>query len=285
MKFSVSIYSFHKYAKQGKRAIFSAIDFAALLGFDGIDFVDAGLEYDEYLTYAREVGEYCRSKGLTPACFCSAADFLNGSNGDLDAEIERVCRQVDKAAAYGVGVMRHDVVGFMNNFRGIGSYENLIPRLAKGCLAVTQYAEQKGVRTCTENHGFLSQDSSRVEALIENVKHPNFGMLVDIGNFMCADEDPAVAVGRCAQYAFHAHVKDFYWRAGNLDQPGEGWFKTRAGNYLKGSIVGHGVVPIKQCLDTLKRNSFDGFVGLEFEGMEDPLTGIRVGMDNLKRLI
>ncbi len=285
MKFSVSIYSYHQYAKQGKQSVLAAIDYAALLGFDGIDFVDAGLEYDSYLPYAKEVGEYCRSKGLIPACFCSGADFLNGSDGDLDAEIARVCRQVDKAAAYGVPVMRHDVVGFMNNFKGIGSYENLIPRLAKGCLAVTQYAAEKGIKTCTENHGYLSQDAARVEALIETVKHENFGMLVDIGNFMCADEDPSVSVGRCAQYAFHAHVKDFYLRSGSLDNPGEGWFRTRAGNYLKGAIVGHGVVPVRQCLETLKRNAFDGFVGLEFEGMEDPLTGIRVGLDNLKRLV
>lgn len=285
MKFSVSTYSFHQYAKQGNNAIFSAIDYAALLGFEGIDFVDAGLPYEEYLPYAKEVGEHCRQKGLTTACFCSSGDFLNGSDGDLDAEIERLCRQVDKAAAYGVGVMRHDVVGFMNNFRGIGSYENLIPRLAKGCLAVTQYAAEKGIRTCTENHGYLSQDAARVEHLIETVKHENFGMLVDIGNFMCADEDPAVSVGRCAQYAFHAHVKDFYLRSGSLDNPGEGWFKTRAGNYLKGAIVGHGVVPVRQCLETLKRNLYDGFIGLEFEGMEDPLTGIRVGLQNLKKLV
>ena len=284
MKFSVSIYSFHQYAKMGPNAIFSAIDYAALLGFDGIDFIDAGLEYDEYLPYAKRVGEYCREKGLEPACFCSAADFLNGSGGDLDAEIARVCRQVDKAAAYGVPVMRHDVVGFMNNFRGVGSYEKLIPRLAKGCLAVTRYAEEKGIRTCTENHGYLSQDSARVEALIEAVGHPNFGMLVDIGNFMCADENPIVSVGRCAQYAFHAHAKDFCYREGFLDHPGEGWFLTRGGNFLKGAIIGHGVVPVRQCLQTLKRNGYDGFVGLEFEGMEDPLTGIRVGFDNLKKL-
>lgn len=203
----------------------------------------------------------------------------------MEEEICRVCRQVDKAAAYGVGVMRHDAVGFMNNFRGVGSYEAAVPRIAKACLAVTQYAQEKGVRTCTENHGYFSQDAARVEALIEAVKHPNFGMLVDIGNFLCADEDPAVSVGRCAQYAVHAHVKDFYLRSGALDEPGEGWFKTRAGNFLKGAIVGHGVVPVRQCLETLKRNSFDGFVGLEFEGMEDPLTGIRVGLANLKKLV
>ncbi len=285
MKLSVSVYSFHQYAKRGERAIYSVIDFAKRLGFEGMDFVDAGLAHDEYLVYAQKVGEYCREKGIEPACFCVHADFLKGTDSDLAEEIERVKKQVDKAAAYGVSVMRHDVAGFMSNFKGVGSYENAIDRLAIGCREVTKYAEQKGIRTCTENHGFFSQDAVRVERLIETVKEPNFGMLVDIGNFMCADEDPAVSVGRCAQYAFHVHAKDFYWRNGALDAPGEGWFKTRAGNYLKGAIVGHGIVPVRQCLDTLKRNAYDGFVGLEFEGMEDPLTGIRVGKANLDRFL
>ena len=284
MKFSVSTYSFHQYASMGPRAIFDCIDYAAHLGFDGIDFVDAGLDYDAYLPYAKEVGEYCRSKGLTPACFCTSADFLGGSDGDLKEEIRKICRQVDKAAAYGVPVMRHDVVGFNANLKKVGSYENLIPRLAEGCREVTKYAEQKGIRTCTENHGFLSQDSERVEKLITTVNDKNFGMLVDIGNFMCADEDSTKAVARCAQYAFHAHAKDFYYRSGSLDHPGPGWITTRAGNLLMGTIIGQGVVPVRQCLETLKRYSFDGFVGLEFEGLEDPLLAIKRGYNNLKRL-
>lgn len=280
MKLSVSTYSFHAYAKRGARAIFDAIDYAKAVGFDGIDFTDAGLPYEEYLPYASRVGEYCREKGISPACFCTAADFLKG---DLDAEIARVKQQVDKAAAYGVSVMRHDVAGFMSNFRGIGSYENALARLSRGAREVTLYAEQKGIRTCTENHGFYSQDSTRIEALISAVNHPNFGALVDIGNFLCADEAPAEAVGRLAQYAFHAHAKDFYFRDGALEDPGAGWICTRAGNHLKGAIIGHGVVPVRQCIETLKRHGFDGYIGLEFEGAEDPLVGIRMGFENLKR--
>lgn len=56
---------------------------------------------------------------------------------------------------------------------------------------MTEYAEQKGVKTCIENHGFFAQDAERVEKLINAVGHPNFGALVDIGNFACADEDSA----------------------------------------------------------------------------------------------
>ena len=65
-----------------------------------------------------------------------------------------------------------------------------------------------------ENHGFFCQDSDRVELLVNKVAHKNFGLLVDMGNFLCVDEDPAVAVGRCAPYAFNVHVKDFIKKSG-----------------------------------------------------------------------
>ena len=285
MKLSVSTYSFHDYLKRDTRGPFAAVDYAALLGIEGMDFTDIFTDRKDPLSFAKTIGDYAREHGVSPACFCVHLDFLNGSGGDTEAELERGYRCVDLAAALGVPVMRHDVVGFMNGFRGIGSYEKAIPKLCGSIRKLTAYAKEKQIKTCTENHGFFSQDAFRVEALINEVGDPNFGMLVDLGNFLCADEDPAVSVGRCAQYAFHVHAKDFYYRSGTLEKPGTGYFMTRAGNYLKGTIIGHGVVPLKQCLETLKRNEYDGFVAIEFEGMEDPLEAIRIGAQNLRRLL
>ena len=58
---------------------------------------------------------------------------------------------------------------------------------------------------------------------------------------------------------------------------------TRACNYLRGSIIGHGDVPVEQCIRALKRAGYDEYLMIEFEGMEDPLKGIRIGVDNLRR--
>lgn len=137
----------------------------------------------------------------------------------------------------------------------------------------------------TENHGYFSQDSIRLEKLVSRVADENFGLLVDIGNFLCADEDPVQAVGRLAPYAFYAHAKDFHQKSGNGPDPGTGFFRTRGGNYLRGAIIGHGDVPVGQCLYALKAAGFDGWLGLEFEGMEDCLTGISIGFSNLKRAL
>ena len=135
-----------------------------------------------------------------------------------------------------------------------------------------------------ENHGFFCQDSDRVELLVNKVAHRNFGLLVDMGNFMCADEDPALAVSRCAPYAFNVHVKDFILKSGKEEIPGEGFLQTRAGNYIRGTIAGHGVVPIRQCVKALKRIGYNGFITLEFEGMERLDIALKYGCDYLKRL-
>ena len=285
MKIGVSLYSFHGYSSDDSLGIKGCIDKVKEFGGEGVDFVETDKfeDVNAYIEYAKDIGAYCKSVNIEPLCFCIGADFLNR---DFDAEVERVKGMVDVAAAYGCPVMRHDATpGYPASVKTGRSFDSVLPILAKAYRLVTEYAETKGVKTCIENHGYFVQDPERVEKLINAVNHPNFGALVDIGNFACADADHNYAVGLMAPYAFHAHAKDFHKKNGSLDFPGEGWFMSRGGNFLRGSIIGHGDVPVRQCVQTLKRNGYDGFLTIEFEGMEDALYGIRLGIDNLKRFI
>jgi sugar phosphate isomerase/epimerase len=78
------------------------------------------------------------------------------------------------------------------------------------------------------------------------------------------------------------HFKDFYRRSPQSDL-GEGWFKSKAGYFLRGSIVGQGDIDIPSAVKIIKGSGYDGFVSIEFEGMEDCKTGSRIGMQNLRR--
>ena len=203
---------------------------------------------------------------------------------DLAAEIERVKRNVDIAAAYGCPILRHDIS------RGFGagdprSYEDAIEILAPAVRAITRYAAERGVVTTTENHGYFSQDSDRVEKLILAVNEPNFGALVDIGNFSCVDEENVSATKRLSAYARHAHVKDFHTKDAGADNPGQGWFQSRAKNYLRGAILGHGNLPVGECIRALAQGGYDGYLTLEFEGLEDPMQAIEIGMANLRKYL
>ncbi|NLD88350.1 MAG: hypothetical protein GX633_08870 [Clostridiales bacterium] len=44
-------------------------------------------------------------------------------------------------------------------------------------------------------------------------------------------------------------------------------------------------MPVQQCLGIIARSGYDGYVSIEFEGMEEVMTGIEIGVENLKRFI
>ena len=282
MKFSVSSYSYAGLTRTGEKTEPELIPLAAEMGFDAIEFAEIhpaqGMDKAEY---AASLNAEAKKAGIAVAAYCIGADLLR----DTDAEIERLKREADVAKLLGAPVMRHDASGgYGREDRGQRGFYNALPTLVRGYREVTEYARSIGVRTCIENHGYFCQDSVRVEAIINGVAHPNFGALVDIGNFMCADEDPAVAVGNLAPYAFHVHCKDFHYKKGTELVPPDGFFGTRGGNWLRGAIIGHGAVPVAQCLRILKNAGYEGYYTVEFEGMEDPRTGVRCGLNTLKTI-
>ena len=279
MKIAVSSYSFSQYFQKGLLDQMSCIAKAKEMGFDAIEFTDLtppeGVTEEEY---ARQIKAECDRVGLPVSNYTIGADFLRTT---VKEEAERLKKKVDIAAILGTTSMRHDATWTTpTNSRGL---KNIVDDLAAGIREVSDYAATKGIRTMVENHGTFLQDADRVETLINTVDNPNFGWLCDMGNFLCADEDPAKAYGKAAPYAFYAHAKDFIVKSGNEPDPGEGFFQSRSGNYLRGTIIGHGVVPVKQCLSILKKNGYDGYIGVEFEGIEDCIQGISIGLANLRR--
>lgn len=281
MKISASTYSFNRLLKDGTYNQFTLIKKVKEMGFDAIEFV--GLNPHDGSTpeeYAAKLRKECERVGLEISNYTVGADFLNGSNGDTKAEIERVKKEVDLAEILGAKSMRHDATGGLGRGK---SFDMLLPVIADACREVTEYAEKKGIKTMVENHGFFCQDALRVEKLFTAVNHPNFGLLCDMGNFLCADDDPAKAFSIVAPYAFYVHAKDFHIKSAEGTNPGEGFFQTRCGTYIRGSIVGHGNVPIKSCLNALKKFEYPGMIAIEFEGMEDNVEAMRIGLANLRK--
>ena len=286
MKISVSSYSFQQYIKAGKLTQLSAIAAAKEIGLEAIEFIDLaptdGMTEEEYAVALREEAERL---GMTINAYTIGANLFQETPEAEAAEIERLKKKVDVAALLGAKVMRHDIVYGLTK-KGAGrSFDAMLPTLAKNARIITEYAATKGIRTCTENHGYIAQDSDRVERLVNAVAHDNFGLLVDMGNFACADEDSAIAVSRVAPYAFHAHAKDFVKRSFAQGPIPGGCFQSRGCNYLRGVAVGMGDIPVRQCIAILKRAGYDGYLSIEYEGYEDCIEGIKTAFANLTKYL
>ncbi|MDR2177031.1 MAG: sugar phosphate isomerase/epimerase [Treponema sp.] len=286
MKTGVSSYCFERLIRGGNFTLFDAIDSAKKTGFDTIEFTEfqksGGLSPKDF---AKKIRDACNAAELPISNYAVGADFLYGSGGDIKRETARIKEAVDIAKILGVPAMRHDSSwGFKDAALG-RNYRDAVRIMAPAIREVTEYAAAAGIRTMCENHGQFMQDSARMEELVLAVNHPNFGLLVDMGNFMCADEASLRALPTVMPYAFHVHAKDFLWKSGREPKPDNSWFSTRAGNHLRGTILGHGEVQAAQCIAFIKKTGYDGIISLEFEGPEEPLEAVLRGHEFIKALL
>ena len=282
MKLSVSSYSFQQYIGAGKLTQLSCIEKAKEMGFEAIEFTGLnGDTLDAQKEYAKQLRAEADRLGMTINAYTIGASLYYEDPAESEAEVNRLKGQLEVAKILGAEVMRHDVCWQLGKRGSARSFDLMLPTIAANARAVTEYAQTLGIQTCSENHGFIAQDSDRLERLFNAVNHDNYGLLVDMGNFLCVDEDPVLAVSRVAPYAIHVHAKDMLV----TDKPfGPSNIVTRGCNYLTCTAIGEGNVPVEQCLRILKKAGYNGFVSIEYEGREDCIEGITKGQVLLNQI-
>lgn len=283
MKLGLSSYSLFSALQSKEIDILEAIQWIADQGGEHIEMVPLGFSLDDNPDLIHAIRQRAENAGIEISNYAISANFITSTNEEYENEIERVKKQVDIANLLGVKLMRHDVASRPINETSIEQFEKDLPKIVRACRQVADYAATFGITTSVENHGYFIQASDRVRTVINHVDRTNFKTTLDVGNFMCVDEDSVSAVKKNISLASMIHIKDFYLRP-SYNNPGEGWFPTTAGNYLRGAIVGHGDIDMREIVKIIKQSGYDGYVSVEFEGLEECKKGSKISMDNLQRL-
>ncbi|MGK9251087.1 sugar phosphate isomerase/epimerase family protein [Paenibacillus humicus] len=281
MKLGLSTYSLYQALRAGEMTVLDVIDFTAEHGGEHVEIVPLGYELTGNPELVGQIVERAAQRGIAVSNYAVGANFQGLSEENYRAEIQRIKEQVDIAAALGARFMRHDVAS--DTDLSIGNFNRSLDKLAAACREIADYAAGFGITTSVENHGYFIQHSDRVQALVEAVDRPNFRTTLDVGNFMCADENSVAAVKANLPIASVVHFKDFYLRP-SYRNPGEGWFRTAGGSYLRGAVIGNGDIDMPEVVRIVKSSGYDGYVSVEFEGLEDCRLGARAGLANLRRL-
>ncbi|WP_347753746.1 sugar phosphate isomerase/epimerase family protein [Agrococcus sp. ProA11] len=289
MEFGFSSYSFYQQLRTGRMSMLDVIDWIAESDGTHMEIATVSLSpeisndtsnLDEDPELVQAIKQRAAERGVILSNLVVPANFL-GHDDDLQRDLARLKRHIDIAAELGIMLFRHDVAKWAHKAKDVAEFEALLPRMVEHSKAIAQYAAQYGITTSVENHGLLMNGSERVRRLIHLVDEPNFKTTLDVGNFLSVDENPVVAVAENAPYASIVHLKDFYIR----DQfPGQGWHHTPGGKYLLGSIVGYGDLDMRAIIAGVKASGFDGFVSIEFEGIEECLMACETGLANAKRM-
>ncbi|MCL6663996.1 sugar phosphate isomerase/epimerase family protein [Paenibacillus polymyxa] len=284
MKVGLSTYSLQQALDRKELTVPDAIRWIADQGGEHVEIVPMGFSLIDNPELIDEIKAVAKEVGIDISNYAIGANFAVQEDAEaLEQEIQNVMRHVDVAAALGVKLMRHDVAFRPAPEGTVAQFEIDLPELVKACQRIADYAAGFGITTSVENHGYYVQSSERIQRLLHETARSNFKTTLDVGNFLCVDEDPVSAVKNNIPYASIVHAKDFYWRP-SYRNPGEGWFQTSHGNYLRGAIVGHGDIDMPEVFRVLKQSGYDGYISVEFEGMEDCKTASRIAMDNVRRL-
>lgn len=284
MKVGLSTYSLQQALDRKELTVPDAIRWIADQGGEHVEIVPMGFSLIDNPKLIDEIKAVAKEVGIDISNYAIGANFAVQEDAEtLEQEIQNVMRHVDVAAALGVKLMRHDVAFRPAPEGTVAQFEIDLTVLVKACQRIADYAADFGITTSVENHGYYVQSSERIQRLLHETARSNFKTTLDVGNFLCVDEDPVSAVKNNIPYASIVHAKDFYWRP-SYRNPGEGWFQTSHGNYLRGAIVGHGDIDMPEVFRVLKQSGYDGYISVEFEGMEDCKTASRIAMDNVRRL-
>jgi len=127
-----------------------------------------------------------------------------------------------------------------------------------GMGQLAEYAAQTNINIVIENHGLYSSDAKLITGIVEELSMSNFGTLPDFGNW-CLSAKWGTTQGDCdREYDRYQGVREMlpYAKAVsaksyNFNEKGE----DRKIDYYK-------------MLDMVKNSSYDGYIGIEYEGVE-----------------
>jgi sugar phosphate isomerase/epimerase len=256
-KFSLAAYSYRDLlnAKPPKRQL-TLDDFiadCAKMGLQGTELTSYYFPKDPSREYLLHIKELCFRLGLDISGTAVGNDFCYPPGEKRDQEIASVKRWIDHAEVLGAPVIRI----FSGQPRDTSVDE--AHRLAvAGIEECCQYAGEHGVYLALENHGGLTAKAEGIMALVRDVKSPWFGVNLDTGNFHSAD--PYGEMAQLAPYTINVQVKV------SVSGP-DG--KRHHGDFRREARL-------------LADAGYRGYIVLEFEEPEDPLTACPRYVDEMR---
>lgn len=293
MKLAVSMWSYFHSWRGGHFDLGQFIREAKKAGADGVELLDFFYnepgkdrveEFSpEYLAPMRaQIQEALEETGLPVPIFSVSNNFAKTDSALRDLALRKIQFGVDEAKRYGAEVVRV----FAGDVSDEVKYRQAYDWIIGGLTEASHYAHDNGVKLALENHGKLAGRGDDVCKIIEEVRdtagNDALGANPDTGNFMIVNQPSHEAIKIVAPLAYMVHFKDF------LKEPAghEGFaYEALDGTRYVGMAVGEGEVDLAACISALKEAGFDGWLSVEYEGEEDPMTAVPRSISNARKFL
>ena len=267
----VSTYSFWQFnGPKENVTIESCIENAAAMGFDGIELLLVQMASEEN-SYLQKLKKLAFHSGLDLCGFSTHQGFLNPGQDYRKENIEKTIHQIELAYKLGIPTMRLNTGrwGTSKSFDDLMANRGIEPEIEgyteedgfvwviDSIAQCLKKAEECGVVLGLENHWGLGRTAAGVKRIVEEINSPWLQVTLDTGNFL---EDPYDQLEELAPYTFLVQAKTYYgggkWYTLDIDYPRIG--------------------------EIMRRNNYKGYISLEFEGNEDPMTAVPKSLEVLR---
>jgi sugar phosphate isomerase/epimerase len=270
-RIAVSTYSFWQFRHRDLRSIETCIDLAGDMGFDGVEILHRQMEREDNATL-QGLKRRAFLLGLDLCGFSTHQTFLSPDRQVRQRNIDHTIHFIELAYALGIPTMRVNTGtwGTSRNFnelmrnRGIEpplqgyTDEDAFPWVIDSLGACLRAAERCGVTMGLENHWGLGRTARGVLRVVEAVNSPWLQVTLDTGNFLDnMYEQMEMLAPRAALVQAKTYFGGGIWYALDLDY---------------GRIAA-----------LLRRHRYRGYISLEFEGNENPRTGVPRSLATLRR--
>lgn len=252
-------------------------------GLDGVEFycdAVANVSAIKSVEEAKEVKRVLDDYDLPMVCVSCAYDAIACPDA-----VKTMKKTIEITSALGSPYLHHTLLIHSAKDRTENEILREIDLAADAAVAIADAAKEYGVTCLYEDQGGYVNGHEKFGRFFESVKSraANVGVCADVGNILYADEEPEDFLPYFAADIRHVHVKD-YLRKRVPTSPGEGWKPTKRGDFLRNTVIGHGVIDFPRVMAFLREIGYNGYFGLELDHPEPFEDGTKQALSYLPPL-
>lgn len=267
----VSSYSFWQFnGKKEDVNMMYCIEQASRMGFDGLELLLVQMSSEER-SHLMKIKKQAYHAGIDLMGFSTHQGYVYPEKEKRQENIDKTIHQIELAYQLGIPTMRLNTGrwGTSKNFDDLMANKGIEPTLEgyteeegfkwviDSIAACVPKAEECGVVLGLENHWGLGRTAAGVKRIVDAVNSPWLKMTLDTGNFL---EDQYTQAEIMAPDTYLVQAKTYY---------GDGKWYTLDIDYPR---VG----------EMMRKHNYKGWISLEFEGKEDPLTAVPKSLELLR---
>jgi L-ribulose-5-phosphate 3-epimerase len=270
-RIGVSTYSFWGFQREEYASVEKCLEISADMGFDGVEILQVQLQ-DFSPAALRSIKRRAFALGLDLMGYSTHQGFLTPDADKRRDHVSKTAFFLEQAYELGIPTMRVNTGrwGTSKNFDELMKNRGIEPRLEghtdeegfkwviDSFAQLIPEAEKRGVVMGLENHWGLGIDPEGVLKIVNALKSPWLQVTLDTGNFL---ENPYPKLEQLASNTVLMQAKTYFgggrWYSLDLDY---------------GKIA-----------DIMQAANYRGYISLEFEGQENPLTAVPKSLDLLRK--